>query len=109
VDNQATNQLPNFPEVMANVGLDFRPNQKLRMGVSVHYLGPRDYLRGKELHELGSYVLLNCHASYRFLQTAWGNWDALLSAENLLDQDYEMEAGYPMPGLTIMGGVRFTF
>jgi len=109
VNNEATNQLPNFPEVMANLGLDYRPDQKLRLGLSLHYIGSRDYLKNKDLYELGSYVLLNCQATYRFLQTAWGNWDALLAAENLLDQDYEMEAGYPMQGFTLMGGVRYTF
>lgn len=109
VDNQATNQLPNFPKVMGNLGLDFRPNQRLRAGVSLNYVGPRDYMKDNAVTELGSYVLLNCHASYRFLETAWGNWDALFSAANLLDKDYELEAGYPMPGVTVMGGVRYTF
>lgn len=32
-----------------------------------------------------------------------------LRGENLLNQRYEINAGYPMPGATVMGGVNFTF
>ena len=109
VNNEATNQLPNFPKVMLNAGLDFRPSQRLRAGVSMNYVGPRDYMKNRQATELGSYVLVNCYATYRFLQTAWGNWDVLFSAANLLDQDYELEAGYPMPGATVMAGLRYSF
>jgi len=109
VGNQASNQLPNFPEVMVNAGLDYRPNQRLRAGLSMNYVGSRDYMSGTQKTELGSYVLVNVNATYRFLQTAWGNWDVLFSANNLLDQDYELAAGYPMPGLTVMGGLRYSF
>jgi outer membrane receptor protein involved in Fe transport len=109
VDNQATNQLSNFPNVMANLGLDFHPDQRWRAGVSLNFVGTRDYMSGGEAEELSSYLLLNCHASYRFLQTAWGSWDALLMGFNLLDRDYELESGYSMPGLTFMGGLRYSF
>lgn len=109
VDNQASNQLSNFPEVMANLGLDYHWGELFKAGLSMNYVGPRDYMDGTEATELGSYVLVNCYASYRFLNTSWGNWEALFSAANLLDQDYELEAGYPMPGLTVMGGLRFLF
>lgn len=32
-----------------------------------------------------------------------------LSIQNLLDEDYEEEYGYPMPGITFMAGFRASF
>lgn len=52
-----------------------------------------------------NFVLWNLHASCRVLRwlTLW------LKGENLLAQKYEINAGYPMPGVTVMGGVRVHF
>ncbi len=107
--NQSEAQLPNFPEVMANVGLDYRLPEKFNIGINMHFVGKRDYLSNKTLHELGSYVLLNAYATYRLADTDWGKWELVASAENLLDQDYELEAGYPMPGCTVIGGIRYLY
>jgi iron complex outermembrane receptor protein len=32
-----------------------------------------------------------------------------VAAENLLDYDYEYRTGYPMPGISVMGGIQLTF
>jgi outer membrane cobalamin receptor len=32
-----------------------------------------------------------------------------VAAENLLDYDYEFRPGYPMPGVSVMGGIQLTF
>ncbi|MDE7149114.1 MAG: TonB-dependent receptor [Bacteroidales bacterium] len=52
-----------------------------------------------------NFVLWNLHASCRVLRwlTLW------LKGENLLAQKYEINAGYPMPTVTAMGGVRVHF
>lgn len=52
-----------------------------------------------------NFVLWNLHASCRVLKwlTLW------LKGENLLAWKYEINAGYPMPGITAMGGVRVHF
>ena len=52
-----------------------------------------------------NFVLWNLNASCRVLKwlTLW------LKGENLLAWKYEINAGYPMPGITAMGGVRVHF
>ncbi len=51
------------------------------------------------------YVLLNLRASYRALK-----WLKLyVKGENLLAQSYEINAGFPMPKATFMGGVDINF
>jgi outer membrane receptor protein involved in Fe transport len=107
--SQSEAQLPNFPEVMANLGLDYRRPESFSAGLTLHFTGDRDYLKNKTLCELGSYVLLNAHATYRLADTEYGKWELVANAANILDQDYELEAGYPMPGFTVIGGVRFIF
>ena len=51
------------------------------------------------------YVLLNLRASYRALK-----WLKLyVKGENLLAQSYQINAGFPMPKATFMGGVDINF
>lgn len=52
-----------------------------------------------------SFTLLNAGVSYHVLPwlTLWAKGD------NLLGQTYEINAGYPMPGATFMGGVNIRF
>jgi iron complex outermembrane receptor protein len=48
-----------------------------------------------------SFVLWNCRAHYQVIK-----WMKLfVKGENLLDQSYEINDGYPMPGITAFGGV----
>lgn len=52
-----------------------------------------------------TFTILNAGVSYRVLPwlTLWAKGD------NLLGQSYEINAGYPMPGATFMGGVNMRF
>lgn len=52
-----------------------------------------------------SFLLWNLRASFRV--TPWLSLWA--RGENLLNQTYEINAGYPMPGITAMGGVQLNF
>lgn len=51
------------------------------------------------------YFLLNARVSYQLLpfMNVW------LSGDNLLDQQYEINYDYPMPGITVFGGIDFKF
>lgn len=50
-------------------------------------------------------LLLNARINYEAF-----NWmNIFLRGENLLDREYEINAGYPMPGITIFGGVGLVF
>jgi len=50
-----------------------------------------------------SYVLLNAKAGYSINKFA----AVFLKAENLTNQSYEINYGYPMPGTLIFGGINF--
>jgi len=50
-------------------------------------------------------MLCNARISYKALE--WLN--IFLRGENLLGQAYEINAGYPMPGATVFGGLQVHF
>ena len=52
-----------------------------------------------------NFVLWNLRASFR----AWDWLDIWARGENLLSQKYEINAGYPMPGATVMAGFNLSF
>jgi iron complex outermembrane receptor protein len=54
---------------------------------------------------LENYTLLNAKISYNLFT----NLSLYVSAENLLNQDYEVNRYYTMPGTTVFGGVNFNF
>jgi len=52
-----------------------------------------------------NFVLWNLRGSYRLCPFA----HLFVRGENLLAQRYQINAGYPMPGATIMGGINLNF
>ncbi len=59
--------------------------------------------RGTEKTE--DFVLWNVRGEFRAAK-----WlDVWVRGDNLLAQRYEINAGYPMPGATVMGGLKFNF
>lgn len=52
-----------------------------------------------------SFVLWNVRGAYRLCRGA----ELFVNGENLLAQRYEINAGYPMPKATVMGGINLTF
>jgi len=49
-----------------------------------------------------SYVLLNCKITFRILKFT----DLFISTENILNQEYENNLYYTMPGVTVFGGLK---
>ena len=52
-----------------------------------------------------SFVLWNLRGNYRLCRFA----NLFVKGENLLAQRYEINAGYPMPKATFMGGINLNF
>ncbi|MGD8780286.1 MAG: TonB-dependent receptor [Ignavibacteria bacterium] len=50
-----------------------------------------------------SYTLLNANISYKINS----NFDVFIKGENLLDESYQINYDYPMPGITFFGGLNF--
>ena len=59
--------------------------------------------KGNEVKE--NFVLWNLRGNYRLCHNA----SIFVKGENLLAQRYEINAGYPMPKATVMGGVLINF
>jgi len=55
--------------------------------------------------KLDNFVLVDARVS----QTIGGNTEIFIAGENLLDEEYEVFKGYPMPGASISGGVTAKF
>lgn len=55
--------------------------------------------------ETENFCLLNLSGSYQITK----NISVWARGENLLGQEYEINAGYPMPKATVMGGLKFEF
>lgn len=109
VNNNLTNQLSDFPEKMFNMGLDYAYEKKFSARLALNFVDSREHFDGKELVTSSAYTLLNLSASYRLWEDRRGKWDILFAAENILDEDYEEEQGYPMPGASVVAGLRAAF
>ncbi|NMC39157.1 MAG: TonB-dependent receptor [Bacteroidales bacterium] len=60
-----------------------------------------DPAAGRESFE--NYTLVNSKVAYRILP--W--WEVFINAENILNQKYENNIYYTMPGITVFGGMKF--
>jgi outer membrane receptor protein involved in Fe transport len=107
-DNQLSCQLPDLPESMFNAGIDFN-HDRLRARLWMNSVDEREHFSDGSLETFGAYTLVNASAAYRLLNTTRIKLDLELTAENIFDEDYEEEEGYPMPGALVFGGVRFEF
>jgi outer membrane receptor protein involved in Fe transport len=107
--NALTAELPDLPEEMFNFGIDYRYKDAVTARLSINHVASREHITDNEIVELDPYTLVNLSASYRFPRAWWGRWEVLFAVENMLDEDYEEEEGYPMPGATVIGGLRVSF
>lgn len=60
---------------------------------------------GEGSSETQNFTLWNVRGSYRLL--SW--MEIFLKGENLLNQSYEINKDFPMPGITVFGGFRLNF
>lgn len=91
------------PEHKLFCGIDFA---KGRWGITtgamyVHNL----YTQVSPVRTTDSFVLWNADVRFRAARM----FEIYVRGENLLAQRYEINAGYPMPRATVLGGVKFRF
>ena len=63
------------------------------------------YLATGAQTEKENYVLWNAHAAVRLWRGLWAN----ITVDNILGQQYEINKGFPMPGTTVLAGLKWTF
>ena len=91
------------PEEKYFVGINFHQNRwSVNAGLQyIHNL----YTAVGENETKESFVLLNADVNYKLADFA----TLFVKGENLLAQKYEINAGFPMPKATFMGGIHLTF
>ena len=92
------------PEHKLYTGASFAKG-RWQASTGVQYIGnlyTQVVTNGRGSNILEDFVLWNLFASFRI--TDW--LSVWARGENLLAQKYEINAGYPMPGATVMGGIH---
>ena len=92
-----------------------RPENKFDLGVKYQKNKFGAYLTGQYVTDLydgdehqdrlPDYFVTNVKLTYNVVDSA----QLFATVDNILDEDYEIEKGYPMPGTTFTGGVRIEF
>ncbi|MDL2297124.1 TonB-dependent receptor, partial [Bacteroidales bacterium OttesenSCG-928-E04] len=91
------------PEHKLHVGASYA-RQKWGISTGIEYIhGLYSQISPDEIKE--NFILWNIKGSYRPVKFL----EIFLKAENLLNQKYEINLGYPMPGITVFGGIGFNF
>jgi iron complex outermembrane receptor protein len=79
--------------------------KKLGAMISIQHINRLDTDPSPESESFETYTLLNSKVSYRLL-----SWcDLFVNAENILDRKYANNIYYPMPGITVFGGLKMKF
>ena len=64
----------------------------------INFVNEREHYDWDKVVSLGAYTLFNVSVAYRILDTETVKLGLEVTGENLLDENYEEEEGYPMPG-----------
>lgn len=91
------------PEYKGYLGVDFASG-KWTAGAGLMQIAGLYTATGDNAHK-ENFTLLNARVNYQALKSV-GLW---VRGENLLAQRYEINAGFPMPKATFMGGVSVSF
>lgn len=85
---------------------------RITLAADVEYVGglstgmvPGSQAGGQPEQSVVDYALVNVHASYRPVEAV----EVFVRLKNLLDAGYHINAGYPMPGTTVMSGLRLHY
>jgi len=119
LDNSSdlTDELVELPENKFGLGLDYRRENGLEARLALRYVDQRHAVRGNlaapgasTLEKMDSYVDMDLNLSYPLFRGEKGQESRVfLAIENLLDERYEEEYGYPMPGITFTVGLSISF
>lgn len=105
-DNRTTDKLPYRPEHLVKLEQEYKFPFGLGFSLEENYVSKRIYLDQDDLpHSLDEYFLLDL----QFRQSLWEHLTFRFSLFNLLDEYYESEYGFPMPGRNFRAGMEVDF
>jgi len=79
--------------------------KRLRTMVSLQYIDHLDTNPSTSEESFETYTLLNLKLSYRLLKQS----EIFVSTENIMNQKYNNNIYYPLPGTTLFGGLKLRF
>lgn len=91
------------PEHKLNIAARYH-HDRFRVGTDVQYIHGLYLVTGAQT-EKENYVLWNAHVAVRLWRGLWAN----ITVDNILGQEYEINKGFPMPGTTVLAGLKWTF
>jgi iron complex outermembrane receptor protein len=105
-DDRTTDKLPYRPEHLVKLEQEYNLPFGLVFSLEENYVSKRAYLDQDNLpHNLDGYFLLDL----QFRQFLWEHLTFSFSLYNILDEYYESEYGFPMPGRNFRAGMEFDF
>jgi outer membrane cobalamin receptor len=84
--------------------LGYQSARGLKLNVNAEYTDSV-FANRANTQELGGFMTLGAYAA----QTVFKGVEIFARGDNLLNKQYQMVNGYPMPGFSVMGGVKATF
>jgi iron complex outermembrane receptor protein len=100
---RSTNLAPLIPENKLNASVLWQRG-KFSTSVSAMSVG-ETWSSAAKTRKLESYTVMTWQNSLRLS----GRWTLFTLVDNLLDQDYQVLPGYPMPGINAMGGFTLSY
>lgn len=105
-DNRTADELPYRPEHLVKLEQEYEFSFGLAFSLNEHYVSERIYMDRDGLpHSLDGYFLLDL----QFRQSLWQHLTFSFSLFNVLDECYESEYGFPMPGRSFRTGMEIDF
>ena len=92
------------PKNKVNCRLGYRNKRGLTLSVNAEYTDSV-YANRSNTQELGGFMTMGAYAA----QKIGNNLEIFARGDNLLDKQYQLVNGYPMPGASLTGGVKATF
>ncbi|HOB51493.1 MAG TPA: TonB-dependent receptor plug domain-containing protein [Acidobacteriota bacterium] len=103
---------PYAPRHTIVAGWNWKPLRRLDVAVDAQYIGRRFAANPRypgARVAMDGFTLFNARLDLHVTPESWRERVTLFGAvENLTDTDYEYRPGYPMPGITLLGGLRVT-
>ena len=112
-----TDDLPELPDNKANLKLEYGRDNGLNMELKIGYVDERWTTRGNlampggsYLGEMESYFDVDMRISYPVYRDESDREIRIeITGDNVFDADIVEEYGYPLPGATVMAGIRAEF
>lgn len=104
--------VPNAPDWSASAGFTWKPIERWSVNGDWQYVGDRRVIStrfGEILGEVGAYNLVGLRISHELDLGEAVRANIYVRVENMLDEDYEHRAGYPMPGAQLIVGTHLRF